>query len=437
MKQNYFQEFLHYTILNVLGMIGLSCYILADTFFVSKGLGVNGLAALNIAIPAYSFINGTGLMLGIGGATRFSIFSSRNQRTETRHIFTETILTGIVFSALFVILGLFFTAPIATLLGADAETFEMTITYIRILFLFAPAFILNNVLNNFVRNDGNPKIAMLAMLIGSLTNIVLDYVFIFPFKLGIFGAAIATGIAPIVGIAILSTHIFSKKSHLRFQPEMLRLKEIAFTLALGIPSLITEIASGVVMIVFNLLILRLEGNVGVAAYGIIANIALVIIAIYNGIGQGMQPLLSRFYGSSDKLGLKSILKYGALTELIVSFLLYIIIVRFAAPITSIFNSEQNILLQSIAEQGLKFYFLAIPFAGANIILATYFTSNEQALPAQIVSILRGLVLIIPTAFLMAKFAGTLGVWCSYPITEAIVTSLAIILLTKTHKLKAS
>lgn len=436
MKQNYFQEFLHYTFLNVLGMIGLSCYILADTFFVSKGLGVNGLAALNIAIPAYSFINGTGLMLGIGGATRFSIFSSRNLITDTRRIFTETILTGAFFSAVFFILGLFFTAPIASLLGADAETFEMTVTYIRILFLFAPAFILNNVLNNFVRNDGNPKISMLAMLTGSLTNIVLDYVFIFPFQLGIFGAAIATGIAPIVGIAILSTHIFSKKSHLRFKPEILRIKEIAFTLALGVPSLVTEIASGVVMIIFNLLILRLEGNVGVAAYGIIANIALVIIAIYNGIGQGMQPLLSRFYGSSDKLGLKAILKYGILTELVVSLFIYISITQFSAPIASIFNSEHNTHLQIIAEQGLKIYFLAIPFAGANIILATYFTSKEQALPAQIISILRGFVLIIPIAFLLAELAGTLGVWCSYPITEAIVALIAIILLVMTHKHKS-
>ena len=425
MKQNYFREFLHYTLLNILGMIGLSCYILADTFFVSKGLGVNGLASLNIAIPAYSFISGTGLMLGIGGATRFSIFSSRNQRTDTTRIFTETLLTGITFSIIFVILGLFFTEPIAYLLGADNETFEMTFTYIRILFLFAPAFILNNMLNNFVRNDGSPKISMLAMLIGSLTNIVLDYVFIFPFKLGIFGAAIATGIAPLVGIAILSTHIFSEKCNLKFQLEKLRIKEIAFTIALGLPSLVTEIASGVVMIIFNLLLLRLEGNIGVAAYGIIANIALVIIAIYNGIGQGMQPLLSRFYGSADKIGLKSVFRYGIVTELFISLLIYMILFQFAAPITSIFNSEQNPLLQVIAEQGLKIYFLAIPFAGTNIILATYFTSNERALPAQIVSILRGLILIIPIAFLTAELAGTIGLWCSYPLTEVLVTGIAV------------
>ena len=146
MNRTYFQEFLHYTILNVLGMIGLSCYILADTFFVSKGLGVNGLAALNIGIPAYSFISGTGLMLGIGGATRFSIFSSRNQIKEAQRIFTETLLAGVVFSIFFVIIGLFFTGQVARLLGADAETYEMTYTYIRILFLFAPAFIINNIL---------------------------------------------------------------------------------------------------------------------------------------------------------------------------------------------------------------------------------------------------------------------------------------------------
>lgn len=425
MKQTYFREFLHYTILNVFGMIGLSCYILADTFFVSKGLGVNGLAALNIGIPAYSFIGGSGLMLGIGGATRFSIFSSRNQKTEAQRIFTETLITGIIFSIFFVILGLFFTGPIARLLGADAETYEMTFTYIRILFLFAPAFIMNNILNSFVRNDGNPKIAMMAMLIGSFANIVFDYIFIFPFGLGIFGAAIATGTAPLIGIGILSLHIFSKNSSLRCVKSPLRLKETLFTISLGLPSLIAEVASGVVMIVFNQLILGLEGNVGVAAYGIIANIALVIIAIYNGISQGMQPLLSRFYGKRDQKGMSQVLKYGILAELLVSVFIYVTLTQFATPIAGAFNSEHNATLQAIAEMGLAIYFLAIPFAGANIILSTYFTSNEKALPAQLISILRGLVLIIPVAVIMAVTAGTIGVWCSYPMTEVLVTVIGV------------
>lgn len=424
MNRTYFQEFLHYTILNVLGMIGLSCYILADTFFVSKGLGVNGLAALNIGIPAYSFISGTGLMLGIGGATRFSIFSSRNQIKEAQRIFTETLIAGVVFSIFFVIIGLFFTGQVARILGADAETYEMTYTYIRILFLFAPAFIINNILNSFVRNDGNPKNAMLAMLTGSFANIIFDYILIFPFKLGIFGAALATGTAPMIGIAILCCHIFSKNSNLRCRFNTPRLRETAFTLALGLPSLIAEIASGIVMIVFNQLILGLEGNVGVAAYGIIANIALVVISIYTGISQGMQPLLSRFYGKSDAKGLSSVLKYGIFAELLVSALIYAVIFLFSTPIAEAFNSEHNAMLQTIAEQGLKIYFLGIPFAGANIILATYFTSKERALPAQIISVLRGLVLIIPIAVLMAVTAGTVGVWCSYPLTEAAVTLLA-------------
>lgn len=433
MKHTYFREFINYTIMNVLGMIGLSCYILADTFFVSKGLGVNGLAALNIGIPAYSFIGGTGLMLGIGGATRFSIFSSRNQIHEAQKIFTETLITGMIFSIFFVILGLFFTGPIARLLGADAETYDMTFTYIRILFLFAPAFILNNILNSFVRNDGNPKNAMLAMLTGSFANIVFDYIFIFPFGLGILGAAIATGTAPLIGIGILSLHIFSQNSTLRCVKTAPRIKETVFTLSLGLPSLIAEVASGVVMIVFNQLILGLEGNIGVAAYGIIANIALVIIAIYTGISQGMQPLLSRFYGKRDNKGMSLILKYGILAELLVSVIVYVTLTQFSPSIVSAFNSEQNVTLQMVAEIGLKIYFIAIPFAGANIIFATYFTSNEKALPAQIISILRGLVLIIPIAFIMALTAETIGVWCSYPITECLVTGIALFLLFRYKK----
>lgn len=141
-QQTCFREFSRCTILSVLGTLGVSCYILADTFFVSKGLGTNGLAALNLAIPVYNFIHGTGLMLGMGGATRFSIRKSQNRKEEVNKIYTNTVYLAILFSAVFAMLGFFFSKRLAYALGADADILEMTDIYLNWLLLFAPAFIL-------------------------------------------------------------------------------------------------------------------------------------------------------------------------------------------------------------------------------------------------------------------------------------------------------
>ena len=201
------KEFARYTSLNVLGMIGLSCYILADTFFVAKGLGTSGLAALNLAIPVYSFIHGSGLMFGIGGATKFSI-SRKSGLSDL--IFTNTLFFAGITALLFFLAGLFLSPQITALLGADSQVAAMTQTYLKMILLFAPAFILNDILVCFVRNDGNPRLSMLAMLGGSMANILLDYVFIFPLGMGIFGAVLATGLAPLISIAIMSGHWMGK-----------------------------------------------------------------------------------------------------------------------------------------------------------------------------------------------------------------------------------
>lgn len=215
-KSHCFRDFVKYSSLNVLGMIGLSCYILADTFFVSKGLGTNGLAALNLAIPIYSFIHGCGLMIGIGGGTKYAIQKNQGDQDTTNRIFTHGIYLAILFSVFFVFIGLFFSAQIVTLFGANEGVFAMTKTYTQVILLFSPAFLMNNVLLCFVRNDGAPQLAMAAMIGGSLSNILLDYVFIFPFHMGIFGAVFATGLAPIISMVILSPHFIKKRNHFHF-----------------------------------------------------------------------------------------------------------------------------------------------------------------------------------------------------------------------------
>lgn len=419
-----FKRFFHYTLLNVCGMLGLSCYILADTFFVAQGVGADGLTALNLAIPVYSFIHGTGLLLGMGGATRYSIFRGQKAVQAADRVFSDVLYGAAGMAVLFLTAGLFFTEGITFALGAEADVFSMTKNYLQVLLLFSPAFLMNDVLICFVRNDNGPQLAMAAMLTGSFANILMDYLFIFPMHMGIAGAVLATGFAPIISLSILSRHFIQKKNHFSYRKIPFSFKRLLPILSFGLPSFITEMASGIVMIVFNILILGLTGNTGVAAYGVTANLSLVVTAIYTGIAQGMQPIASQACGQGDKTVMRQVLQYAVVSVLLLSCCLYLVFLTLADPIVGVFNRAGDVSLQQIGTTGLRLYFTAMPFAGANIILSMYMASVAKPMPAQIISLARGLFVILPAAILLARLLGMTGVWLAYPVAEGLVTIVA-------------
>lgn len=433
MMNPHIKEFSRYTILNVLGMLGLSCYILADTFFISLGLGANGLTALNLAIPVYSFIHGCALMLGMGGATKYTIAVSQGKSSVGNQTFTRTILLEIFFALCFAALGLFFSGPVTQLLGADAETYAMTKTYLQMLLLFSPAFLTNEILLCFVRNDGAPQLSMFAMLGGSFSNIILDYIFIFPLGMGIFGAVFATCLAPVISLAILSPFFLKRKNHFHLQKCPLSPGDLKTILASGVPSLVSELSSGIVIIVFNLIMLRLGGNIGVAAYGVVANLSLVILSVYTGVAQGSQPLLSKYFGKEEPENLHRIFRYAVCTITGLFVFIYLTVFFGADAITAIFNSENNPTLQSIASYGIRVYFTGCGLAGFNILLSIYLTSVNKAGPAGIISILRGILLIVPVTFLLSAAMGITGLWLAFPVTELIVTGVGFVTLKHLHR----
>ena len=427
------KEFARYVTLSILGQLGISCYIIADTFFISKGLGANGLTALNLAIPIYNFIFGCGLMLGVGGATKFSILKGMKHTKETDEVYSNTLILTVVLSMVFVLIGVFGAEKLALLLGADEVTLEMTTTYLRWILIFAPAFMLNEVLHCFVRNDDAPNLVMFATLAGSFANIVFDYIFIFPMNMGILGAVLATGSAPVFSILIMLPHWLKKKNTFHFVKTGILWKNVSQITSLGFPSLLAQLSGGIVMIIFNMLILKLEGNVGVAAYGVVANISIVVTALYTGLAQGMQPLLSTYYGKNRPHQIRKIMSYGQAAMMMLSAGMYGVLFVFAPQVTSVFNSEGNEVLQRIAEIGLKFYFTSNMFLGFNTVAATFFTSVEKALPAHVLSLLRGFVLIIPLAFIMSVLWGMNGIWLCFPVTEAITAVLGFFIYRKILK----
>ncbi len=425
-----FREFSKYVSLNVLGMIGISCYILADTFFVAKALGADGLTALNFCISIFSILQGFGLMIGIGGGTRYAILKSNGKNREAGAVFMHALAVGTVIAALFLVIAIFFTVPLVQLLGADERTMPLARTYLTTMLCFAPFFILDNILIAFVRNDNDPKLAMTAMLVSSFSNVILDYLFMFPLSMGMFGAAFATGLSPVIGVGILLLHFRKGKSSFRLIRCRLYIREAVRILFLGISAFIGELSSAIALITFNLVILSLEGNVGVAAYGIVANIALIAVAIFTGVAQGIQPLTSREHGQGKKEVVGQIIKYAVTLSIVLALIIYGTVFLGREGLVSAFNSEGNVTLETLAIAGMIIYFVGFFFAGVNIIGAAFFSAIAKPGAALVISLMRSLIVIIPMVLGLSRIWQMEGVWLSFVFTEMFVLLVTVYFIGK-------
>lgn len=425
-------QFIKYVSLNIAGMVGLSCYILADSYFISKAQGADGLTALNLALPIYNIIFAIGSMTGTGSAIRYVIAKTRNHKDADEYIFTA-VVSAVIIGLLFSLTGLLFSDNILTLLGADEKILSTGRNYTKIFMSCSPFFMLNYVAGAFVRNDGAPNTAMAATLISSIFNIIFDYIFMFPLKMGMSGAALATGLSPVIGIIICSTHIFSNKSNIKIKPCIPSVSKLFHSCKVGVSAFVAEISSGVITMTFNFLILKEAGNFGVAAYGIVANIALVAVAFSNGVAQGSQPLISSSYGQKKQSEVRSLVKMSIVTSFIISLLLYIILAVFAEGIAGIFNSEGNLTVAEYAKTGIRLYFTGILFSGINITGSSCFSAVENVRAAFAVSILRGFVLIILFAFILAALFGMNGIWSAYAAAEFSASLVMLYFVLKKNK----
>ena len=420
--------FLRYISQNIMGMIGLSCYILVDTWFVSVALGAGGLAALNLAITVFSVISGAGQLLGVGGGTDFML--RRSEDRDTRHSLSTSLCIGGALAAAFVMTGLFLCDPLTRFLGADETTFALTRVYVRTTLLFAPVYMLNAILQGFVRNDGSPELAMLSMLTSSALNIVLDYVFMFPLGMGMFGAVFATGLSACLSTPVLLAHFARKRCTLLPLRMPHAIADVMRLLSYGLSALIGELASAISLLTFNLLLMRSSGYIGVAAYGVIANAALVATAIFTGLGQGIQPLASQTFGESDRPGMHVLLGYIRSSVTVLSLAIFAGVFLLAQPIAGAFNHEHNAQLHAMAETGLRIYFAGYLFAGANIAASAFLSAVNQPKQALLISLLRSCVLLIPAAIVLSMLLGTTGVWLAFTMTEAACCILALVYLKK-------
>ena len=405
-----------YIVSNLIAMTGLSCYLLADTFFISVAQGANGITALNLALPVYGLMFAIGSMIGVGSATRYSLSRAVGWGDEDRY-FSGSALGALAASVPFVLLGLFATDGVLLLLGADATILAVGRSYLRIALCCAPFFMLNYTCTAFVRNDGAPTIAMAATLTSGLFNILFDYIFMFPMGMGMVGAALATGLSPLVSMGICLVHYLSPKNNVRFVWAVPSLRRLAASCSLGVAAFVGEISGAVTTLVFNFLLLNLGGNVTVAAYGVIANVALVTTALFNGVSQGLQPLASAAHGAANRAEEAWLLRRCLQIAAALAVVLVAVVVLLAEPLVSVFNSEGSAQLAAYAVPGIRLYFLGFLLACFNIVRAGYFGAVGMGRESAVIALSRGVVSIVLFAVLLAALWGVTGVWLAFPVSE--------------------
>ena len=424
---NLTKQFFKYVSQNIFGLLGTSCYILADTYFIAQAAGTDGVTLLNLCLPIYNLIFAFGSMIGLGAATRYAILWAQGDARAQRY-FSNAIFSVCILAVPFMLVGIFRPDGLLRLMGGDADIVALGMNYARIFLMFTPFFMCNYVVASFVRNDGDPSLAMVATLSGSLFNVVFDYIFIFPMGLGLPGAALATAISPILSIAVCSAHFIKKSNTITFVRKAPSVRLLAQSCQLGISGFVGELSSGVTTTVFNFLLLRLAGNVAVAAYGVVANFALVATAIFNGVAQGAQPLVSQCYGKNEMAGARKLLLLGCGTALGLAALLYGVVFGYTDALTALFNSENSALMAAFAHSGMRIYFVGYIFAGCNIVAAGYLGAVNRPAEASITSLCRGMVAIVVCSLVLSALFGMNGVWAAFPVSEAITLALTVFLL---------
>lgn len=417
--------FFKYVSLAVLSMAGQSLFILADTFFIALGVGAEGIAALNIVLPIVNIVTGLGWMFGVGGSTLFTIEQSVGKVKNSQETFSFTCLVTLLFGFFLALIFLLFKNPILSLLGSNPEFHTMSSAYYSVYTAFTPIFMLSFMMIGFLRNDHSPHLATVALLCGGLLNIILDYIFIFPLGWGLAGAALATCMSPILSLLICSIHFRKKDRQLKWQSPKGQMKKLRPILSNGFSSFMNEFSSALVMFVFNRVILNMVGTIGVSAYAVIANMNIIVIAILTGIGQGFQPLISEFYGAKQNQEGQEAFRLGLWTYLLVGFLFALIGIIFPEQMVGIFNSQNNLQLTEIAVPGLTLYFTSFAFTGFNFFVIYYAAAVNDGRLSMLISLLRGLILILPVLLVMGQWMDLQGVWLTMTVVELLTALVSL------------
>ncbi len=424
LKTKPYKIFIKYIIPSILGFLAVSSAGIVDGYFIGNYVGEVGLASVNISYPITTILFGFGLMFAVGSSTLIGKLMGEKKTYEASDVFTKAIISVFVigsFICVFLYLNIGFVLDI---LNVQEQLRENTLEYLPTILLFVPFLLFAVVIDYCVRVDENPNLSFFALLSMSLSNMLLDYIFIVKFSWGISGAALATGISYIVVIFILLPHFFTKKATLRFTKVKGNYFEVLNTLKNGASEFINESSAGITILIFNYIILKSLGTTGLAAYTIIGYFILVVSMISFAISDGLQPIISKNYGALSFSRISKFLRLGFVTIIIIEVFLTLIVLVMPEVLIELFLKDGSVEIKKITIEFISYSWLAFLFIGLNILITAYLTSIQKPLFSVLIAIMRSLILPVFFILTLPCFFGNVGIFLALVFAEIITFMMA-------------
>ena len=411
------KKFLGYTIPSALAMFISSLYTIIDGIFVGQGVGDNALAAVTIVMPLTIMLFGIATMFAVGGGALVSKNFGAKKDIEGINLFRQVFKFLLIISTVISLVLAIFSSPIVSILGATESIKPLASEYLRYYALFCIPNLIGIALNSFVRNDNRPKLAMISTISGAITNIVLDYIFIFSLGMGLKGAAIATGLGQLVTVSIVIPHFIRKKGKLTFGNVKLDKSIIKEFTNIGVPSFFAEAAFSIIVFIQNIAIVNILGETGLSAYSIINYITTSIYMVLLGLTFGAQPLISYNFGAKNVKNMLEIYKISNVASIIINIIFTTVCFIFGRVLIGIFTADSNIL--EIAYNGLNITNLGFFIVGLNLTTTVYYQAVEVPKYSNLMCILRSVVFLPISVFILIKLMGVNGVWLSLLVSEVL------------------
>lgn len=410
-------EFLSYAIPSALANFISSLYTVVDGIFVGQGVGDTALAAVNIVLPFTVVLFGIASMLAVGGGALVSKNVGANNIDKALNIFRQVMKLLLIICIVTTIVCVVFPEQIVRMLGATDNLEPMATEYLRYYAIFCTPNLVGIVLNSFVRNDNRPKLAMFSTIAGAITNVILDYVFIFPLGMGIKGAAIATGLGQIVTVSMLLPHFLRKRGVLSFGNASLNKDTLKEVLNVGFPSFFGQLSFSIIVFLHNIAFSNYMGEIGISTYSIINYITTNIYMVLLGLTFGAQPLISYNFGRKDKHKMLKFYKINVISSLVVSISAAAICYIFGTSVVGIFTTDPKIA--ELAYNGIKIACLAYIVGSVNLDTLVYYQAVEIPLFSNLFCVFRAMVFLPICLYVLPKIFGLNGIWASVLISESL------------------
>ena len=432
-KQSLLKQFFHFSAATVASLMVFSLYSIVDGLFVARGVGEYAMTAVNLSVPFVNLLFSIAVIFAVGTSTIIAYLLGQKNAQSANKLFSQNLVTLVVIGVTISVLVLAFTEPLARLLGAEEVTLEYTIHYLQGLAPFAVCFMISYNLEVLVKTDGRPRLALVTVCVGCVTNCVLDYLAIFHWGLGIWGAAAATGVSQLLTCLIYLTHFLGK--HTTFHPVRFRMdwKIYRRLLPIGISDGLTELCNGLMIFLFNHTILRCIGTDGLVAYTIIAYANTLVINITMGVSQGSQPLISFQNGRGDGTAIGNLLRYGLRTMCGIAAVCFTVLFLAAPKLVAVYLPEAGAEMLTFATDAFRRYSLCYLPVGFNIYIAGFLTAMERPLPAVSISTGRGLILQGSILLLLAAVLGGSSIWFAPVISEVLCLGLSVFSLLRLRR----